>query len=77
MTPTATTTNFATHAFDRRSGSGWYVVEVGADWRGDVVAALGLVLSGQDRMVVASQYAEPDAPPRLIGPIVASVAAGS
>ena len=50
---------------EARSGRGWYVVEVGADWQGDVAATLGLVLSGRDMLVVVSQYTTPNAPPRL------------
>jgi hypothetical protein len=44
----------------------WCVVRVGYEWRGDVRAALGLDLGGDDLLVVVSDFGEPDTPPRLV-----------
>jgi hypothetical protein len=52
---------------EARSGGGWYVAEVGANWQGDVRAALGLALGGGDMLVVIKRFGDPDAPPRLVG----------
>jgi hypothetical protein len=61
---------------EARSGSGWYVAEVGADWRGDVGAALGLALGARDVLVIITQFGDRDAPPRLVGQPSSSSRAG-
>ena len=50
------------HTASRR----WCVVEVGYGWQGDVRAALGLDLGGDDLLVVVSDFGDPDTPPRLV-----------
>jgi hypothetical protein len=44
----------------------WCVVRVGYEWRGDVRAALGLDLGGDDLLVVVSDFGDPAMPPRLV-----------
>jgi hypothetical protein len=51
---------------EARSGGGWYVAEVGADWQGDVRAALGLALGDSDILVIIKQFGDPNTPPRLV-----------
>ena len=52
---------------EARSGGGWYVAKVGADWQGDVGAALGLALGDNDMLVIIKQFVDRDAPPCLTG----------
>jgi hypothetical protein len=49
-----------------RGGRRWYVAERGAEWRGDVAAALGLSVAPEDLLVVIKRYGRPDARPRLV-----------
>jgi hypothetical protein len=50
------------HVASRR----WCVVRIGYEWEGDVRVALGLDLGANDMLVVVSDFAAPDAPPRLV-----------
>jgi hypothetical protein len=53
---------------EARSGCGWHIVEVGADWQGDIAAALGLAPRSGAKLLIITQYGDPNAPPRLADP---------
>jgi hypothetical protein len=50
---------------EARSGGRWYVIHVGANWQGDVAAALGLAAGEGDLLVIINEFEDCDAPPRL------------